>query len=199
MGFKEFWANQFREPKGFGGRIAAFIMNRMNRPMYKIVLTEIKSGMKVLDIGFGNGYMLKKLLKKYNSKFYGIDVSRDMVRLAAAKNKKAVKNGGLQIAEASVGNIPFENKYNQIYTINTVYFWPELEKGLKEVYGKLEAGGEFLNVCYTKEHLDRISFTRYGFTKYSERELIDAMRNAGFKTELIPIKKGKSFYIKAKK
>ncbi|MDR0850468.1 MAG: class I SAM-dependent methyltransferase [Christensenellaceae bacterium] len=194
---KKFWAQQFRKPTGFGGKISTFLMNVINGPMYKVIERSVKQNSTILDIGFGNGYALKQLLKLSNSVFYGIDISADMQKLACRKNKKSIERGRLHLAEASVEAIPFKQSFGQIYTINTVYFWEDLKAGFQEVYSKLEPGGEFLNICYTKQWLEKTSFTQYGFAKYSEEELLSAAKEAGFLAELIPIKPKKSFYIKA--
>lgn len=198
MGFKEYWGGQFGKPTGFSGKIVTFLMNTMNKTMYKTVLREVGQNSCVLDIGFGNGYMLKKLLRKNNSKFFGIDISADMVNIATRKNKKATRQGKLKLAKASIESIPFENNFDQIYTINTVYFWQDLSKGLTSIYNKLDKGGVFFNVCYTKQWLDKLGYTK-NYKKYTEDELLQATKSVGFNAEIVVIKPGKSFYIKAVK
>ena len=56
--------SQFRRPTGFGGRCATRVMNIMNRAQYHRVLKELPLQGRILDIGFGNGNMLKRVLKK---------------------------------------------------------------------------------------------------------------------------------------
>ncbi|MCL2712714.1 MAG: class I SAM-dependent methyltransferase [Methanomassiliicoccaceae archaeon] len=189
---------QFGNPSGIAGRFVTFIMNRMNGPLYNAVLNEVGNGLDVLDIGFGNGYMLKKLLKNTDSKFFGIDISDDMVRLAGKKNKKYVAGGRLTLAKASVEEIPFENGFDVVYTINTTYFWNDLNAGIEEIHSKLRDGGVLIIVCYTKQMLDRLSSAE-NYKKYLEHELTDALEKAGFGTELIYITHGRSFYVKAVK
>jgi ubiquinone/menaquinone biosynthesis C-methylase UbiE len=198
MGFTNYWGRQFGNPTGLGGKVATFIMNRMNQPMYKTILRETKNNTNVLDVGFGNGYLLKKLLKKSNSTFYGIDISQDMVKTAKQKNRKFVSSARLHLTKATVENMPFDISFGQIYTINTVYFWNDLGASLNEIYNKLESGGEFFNVCYTKAYLDKLGYTK-DFKKYTEQELLTATQLAGFTAEVIPIKQGKSFYVQAVK
>jgi len=190
MGFKRYWARQFANPHGFGRGIATFLMNRMNKQMCAVMQREIKNNTTILDIGFGNGYVLQKLIKQSNSTFYGIDISPDMVRTATRRNPKAT------LALSSVDHIPFDIKFGQIYTMNTVYFWNDLDTALKEIHDKLQLGGEFINIFRNKEWLDKTSFTKYEFKKYTENELVDATKRAGFDTQLFEIKKG-VYYIKA--
>ena len=173
-------------------------MNRMNGALYDAVLNEVGNGSEVLDIGFGNGYMLKKLLRNTDSKFFGIDISGDMVKLAGKKNKKDVRNGRLTLMKASVDDIPFDNGFDIVYTINTTYFWNDLDAGLAEIYSKLRDGGVFILVCYTKQMLDRLSSAE-NYKKYLEHELTGALEKAGFGTELIHIEHGRSFYVRGVK
>jgi len=170
----------------------------MNRKMAKFVVENVKNDTTVLDIGFADGDILKQCLKKSNSKFYGIDISPDMVRLASQKNRQAMKKGRLVLRTASAEHMSFERPFGQIYTSNTVYFWVDPVVTLQKIYENLERGGEFLNLFRNKEWLDKNSFTIYGFAKYTEQELVDMTARAGFETELIPICAG-TFCIRATK
>ena len=66
-------------------------MNVINRKMYKktVALINTKSDDKVMDIGYGNGYLLKYLYQKTKSDLYGVDISEDMLKLATKRNKEA--------------------------------------------------------------------------------------------------------------
>ena len=64
--FTEYIGSQFGNPRGLIGRICCVIMNVINKAMYKKTVALIDAGPddKVLDIGYGNGYLLKYLYKK---------------------------------------------------------------------------------------------------------------------------------------
>jgi ubiquinone/menaquinone biosynthesis C-methylase UbiE len=197
MGIIEYVSNQFSKPSGFGGIISTFIMNRMNRKQYESVIKNIKvkNGDKALDIGFGNGKLIRELSLKTKGKFYGIDVSEDMI----IKGKKKYPN--LDLRWGNILESPFENDFfNSIYTINTVYFWKDLNKGLSEVKRNLKKDGVFINVFYTKEWLEGIKYTSYGFNKYTLDELKKKTEESGFNiSEVIEISKNKSYCIIANK
>jgi len=196
---KKYWARQFGKPTGFGGRIATFIMNRANGANYKAVVETVPKSGEILDIGFGNGYLIKKLSANSDATIYGVDISADMVKNATKRNKKAVKEGKVVLTLGLVDNIPFDAQFDFIYTVNTVYFWQDLKAGLSHIKEKLKDGGTFINVLFTKEFLAKHSYTQYGFTKYEPQELLAVTAEAGFSTEIIEIEKAKSFFVKATK
>ena len=196
MGFNKYWAKQFAFPHGLGGKIATFIMNRINRPQYKAVegFFNKENNGRVLDIGFGNGYLLKRLSKRFVAEYYGVEISKDMLKTAGKKCKKLSDN----LILGSAQELPFENNYfDLIYSVNTVYFWTDLEKGLSEIFSKLKAGGRFINVFYDKKWLDKLSLSKYGFTKYNCGELKSITERQGFEVVLREIKKDKSYFIEA--
>ncbi|MDR0334871.1 MAG: class I SAM-dependent methyltransferase [Methanomassiliicoccaceae archaeon] len=196
-GLKGYWSRQFAHPRGFGGRIATFAMNRMNTAMYDAASEHIPGKGHILEIGFGNGFMLERLLKRSGGRFYGVDISTDMVRAAAKRNRKAVKDGRLMLSEGSADRIPFTQKFDLVYTINTVYFWPDLNAGLREIMKNLRDGGVFLNVFYSKEMLNRLKTADHGYNKYTPEELKKAAEDNGFTAEIIPIAEGRSYIVKA--
>ena len=81
MNIAKYVAEQFGKPTGIGGTISTFIMNRMNQIQYKSVISNLNCSKKdrVLDIGFGNGYLINLLSKKNEGVFYGIEISDDML------------------------------------------------------------------------------------------------------------------------
>jgi SAM-dependent methyltransferase len=195
---KGYWARQFSRPHGFGGKIATFVMNRMNIALYRAAADNIPPESEhILDIGFGNGFTLKQLLKGSDGKFYGVDISADMVRAAAKRNRKNIRNGRLALLEGSADNIPFTQEFDCIYTINTVYFWPDLDAGFREIRSKLRPGGVFLNIFYGKELLEKLNCARYGYNKYTPDELKKAAEDNGFAAEIITVEEGRSYIVKA--
>ena len=65
--------------------------------MYKKVvsLLHVSDQDNVLDIGYGNGYLLQRIYKKTKANLYGIDISEDMKMQAVKRNSKAVDDGKL--------------------------------------------------------------------------------------------------------
>ena len=107
-GFSEYIGSQFGNPRGFAGQICCVVMNVINRKMYKktVALINAKSDDKVMDIGYGNGYILKYLYQKTKSDLYGVDISEDMLKLATKRNKEAAKHGKLHL---QIGEMSYES------------------------------------------------------------------------------------------
>ncbi|MEE1003248.1 MAG: class I SAM-dependent methyltransferase [Acutalibacteraceae bacterium] len=158
--------SQFKKPRGFFGKCCCIVMNVINNAMYRRVLQYIDADekTKILDIGYGNGYLINRIYKKYSSIIYGIDISEDMKKEAEKRNEQGVKNGNIKLSVGDCCNCVYsDNFFDIITTVNTVYFWQSSEVGLAEMYRILKPNGVFYNVVYTKEWLQRLSYTKEGF------------------------------------
>ncbi|MCL4101269.1 class I SAM-dependent methyltransferase [Fibrobacter sp. HC4] len=201
--FSEYIGSQFGNPRGVVGAICCVIMNVINRAMYKntVALVDVKSDDKILDIGFGNGCLLQRLYGKFKCDLYGIDISEDMVNAAMERNKVAADDGKLHLQIGDCCDLPFdEGIFAAVTSINTIYFWNDTAKGLSEIRHVLKPGGIFYNVVYTKEWLDKLSYTKKRFKKFEPEDLISLGSNANFeKVTVKEIVKGKSFVVMFKK
>ena len=190
---------QFANPHGFWGWVCCKIMNVINRQMYCSVVRKIEADVSdtILDVGYGNGYLLKKLYKKCGCNLYGIEVSADAEKLALKRTVKGIKAGKIKLFRADCCNMPFEaEKFDCVTTVNTVYFWEDTEKGLAEIHRALKSGGRFYNAVYSKEWLQKLSYTKEGFKFFEKEDYIRLGKNAGFaEVEILEIKKNKNFLV----
>jgi len=196
--FIKYVGNNFGNPNGIGGKITTKIMNIINQNQYKVILENIKleQNNNVLDIGFGNGYLINKLLRKnIPLNIYGIEISNDMLNSVSQKNRQIIGEGRLKLSLEDISKTSFEdNTFDKIYTINSIYFWDKLEKCFSEIRRILKPNGIFFNVIYTKEYLDKIRYTRYGFKKYTVGELKNITEENRMKIiEIIKIRENKSY------
>jgi ubiquinone/menaquinone biosynthesis C-methylase UbiE len=155
-----------------------------------------------LDIGFGNGYLLKKIIRQnVPVKIYGIEISNDMLNKVKLKNIHNIENGILELYLANINETSFENNlFDKMYTINTMYFWNELDKCLFEIKMVLKPKVIFMNVMYTKKYLGKMLFTKYGFNKYSVEEIEKITKDNGMEImETIGIKKNILYNIQEQK
>lgn len=200
----QYIGSQFAKPEGFTGRIATYLMNGMNRKQYHFIRGCIKprdSNATVLDIGFGNGYLLRRLAKDNCGVFYGVDISKDMVQRAQRENRALTKQGRAFFELGNILALPYgDNTFQYCYTVNTVYFWGDALQGFREAYRVLKPGGIFANAFYTKEFLDTMRYTQYQFQKYTPHALMGLAKQAGFSDlQLIEIRKGISYGLRLTK
>jgi len=199
----EYIGSQFGNPRGIIGRICCLIMNIINKTMYNGVVDSLilNNNMKILDIGYGNGYMLNKLYKKSDGNIYGIDISEDMKKEASKKNHKAISRGKMHLTIGDCCKLSYlEATFDAITSVNTIYFWEDTLRGLEEIYRVLKPDGEFLNAAYSKEWMQRTSYTKKGFKLFTPQEIAILAKKAGFsKVQIKDIGHGNRYIIKCVK
>lgn len=110
-----------------------------NKPWesFKFLFKDIPAGVKVLDLGCGNG-RFSEFLKKTD--YIGIDKSEKLIKEAKKKYPEAY----FQVADAL--NLPFEdNKFDFVISVAVIHHMPSKEtrlKFLKEIKRVLKADGE---------------------------------------------------------
>ena len=201
--FSQYIGSQFGNPRGIVGKCCCLIMNTINKAMYQNVISNISLNeqSKVLDIGYGNGYLVEKLYKCYQASIYGIDLSEDMKKSAETRNQVGVAIGKIHLSVGDCCQLGYEDDFfDAVTSINTIYFWEDTIKGLEEVFRTLKSGGIFYNVVYTKEWLQKLSYTQKGFKFLEQEDFIKLGKQVGFiEVSIQDIVKGKSFMVVYKK
>jgi ubiquinone/menaquinone biosynthesis C-methylase UbiE len=196
MGLMKYISEQFHKPTGFGSRLATFVMNRQNDKQYRgtEAALALRDTDTVLDIGFGNGYLLHRLAECYGCRFYGIDISEDMLRAASKRCEQFINKGRmtLSLGDALQTELP-DNFFDKVYTVNTVYFWDDLAAGLAEIRRVLKSGATFINAVYTREFLDTLPVTSQGYAKHSIGHLVTTGETEGFTVTPQAIVEGKAY------
>ena len=197
--FSKMIGKQFANPHGFVGWVCCRIMNVINRKMYRSVVKglDADNSATILDVGYGNGYLLRQLDKKFCCNLYGIEVSSDAEKLALKRNKKSVDIGRIRLLQSDCCDMPFyEQTFDFITSVNTIYFWQDTEKGLSEIARVLKPYGKFYNAVYSREWLQKLAYTKEGFKFFDQQDYIELGRKAGFaKVEIVDIKKNKNFLV----
>jgi cyclopropane fatty-acyl-phospholipid synthase-like methyltransferase len=180
-------ANQFRKPSGLLGRFISRIMEKYNIYIYDVIIDEINkidTEQKILEIGYGPGLGLNKLLTQ-NKKviFHGIDFSKLMYKRAAKLNKHHIRKNRLNLIHGDLKEHNFnDEKYRVIFSINVVYFWKSLDEYFKKIYNLLNKNSLFILFFVIPEDLIKIKLTQTDvFYKYEKNEIINRLKNNGFK------------------
>ncbi len=178
-------AKQLRRPSG---RLATYVgeqMNIGNQGLYDFTLQQIdiQNGERILEIGYGNGNFYKTIFEKSpDADISGIDYSQAMYKQAVANNKEFIETGKLDLHYNSSDIIPYEdNIFDKVFCNNVVYFWQNPEKDLSEILRVLKPGGKFFAGIRTKESMEKLPFTQYGFTMYHPHEFETKLKENSFK------------------
>lgn len=165
--------------EGTVGRVAGAVMARMNRDMELAAIDDLVlgSGAEVLAVGFGPGVGIAAVLQRMPQvRVCGVDPSATMVELAGRRNRVAVREGRVALAQACAESIPWpDDAFNAAVAVNTMQLWDPLESALREVGRVLRPGGVLVALTHawavekrmttgewkstTSELLERCGFT----------------------------------------
>lgn len=118
------------------------VLTKVHRDVSDSLLSkieDIKYPEAILDIGMGTGYLTGRLKEKYaNTKVFGIDFARGMLRFAKSKNN------GILIACADACSLPFADNSFDIIVSNLAFQWVEdLANAFRECKASLKEDGKF--------------------------------------------------------
>jgi ubiquinone/menaquinone biosynthesis C-methylase UbiE len=186
MGMKQFMAAQLRQPSGwFGTLVMTRMLNQVNRQIVERTLEvlQIQPDHQVLEIGFGGGSALVLAAAKLKTgKATGLDLSPEMVSQAQRKFRRVISEGRIAVQQGDVSRLPVPDAtYDRVFTINTIYFWPDTMQGLSEIKRALKPGGLAAIGIRSKEKMEKQSLTKYNFRLFSKDDLESAMKQAGFR------------------
>lgn len=177
----EYIDSQFGNPRGVVGKIICFCMNKINKKMYQAVVSRISNEKNILDIGYGNGYLIEKMYKKSGARIVGIDISNDMKIAATKRNQLGVDKGDIELLIGDCCNLQFDdNSFDIVTTVNTIYFWKDTVQGLREILRVLNEDGVFYNVVYSKEYFAKTPYTKEIYKVFDKSEYIEFGKKAGF-------------------
>jgi ubiquinone/menaquinone biosynthesis C-methylase UbiE len=182
-----FIANQLRQPEGESGIVTGKKMNEGNALMNRTMIDLLKpvTGEVLLEVGMGNGYFVPQVLQLADSLTYiGCDFSEVMVKEAAVQNENIVKEGNAKFYLASADRLPVaDGTIDKIFTLNTIYFWPDVKAVFEEFQRVLKPGGKIFIGIRPKSVMENYPFTRFGFVMYEKDDLINLIETHGFRVE----------------
>ena len=181
---RAFLAKQLGYPSGIFGRLLMKLLNKGNANMndFTFQQLDLQSKDAVLEIGFGGGYLLEKIIRsQIPHRLVGIDPQIDVINMGNQKFSQAIATGDLELQQASGDSLPYEdNTFSKICTVNTVYFWSDPQAVLAECRRVLHPQGDLV-ICYNSPaFLEQAKLTNYGFKTYEPEALSSLMQNSGF-------------------
>ncbi len=192
---------QFRKPSGFFGKIVSSLMIKGNRPAYNTLLLDmdVRSGEKILEIGYGPGIGIHLLATAVNCQIYGVDFSELMHKKASKRNKQFIEKNQVNLLYGDFVETPINAEgFDKIFCLNVLYFWEDLNPPFVKIRSLLKDGAAFYFYMAKKEDLSKLKFTDDSvFNKYTIEEVTEALNNAGFRSVSHHFNQG--YFVKAVK
>ena len=179
-------ANQLGKPEGDVGIAIGEALNRTNSQVIAAVyrLLELSDGMKVLEVGFGNGHTVPSLLAHAKRLQYtGIDISETMVQEAVRFNQSLVDSGEASFGVAAADAIPcVDASFDRVIAINVVYFLADPGRALREMRRVLWPSGFSVVASVDPASVESVPFAKpeFGFHVRHGSPLAALHRAAGF-------------------
>jgi cyclopropane fatty-acyl-phospholipid synthase-like methyltransferase len=182
---KRIIASQFKRPNGILGKLVGRIMQNSNSFAYIIIIDGLKinNNDRILEIGYGTGHAINLVSQKYiDTKITGVDFSQLMHKKASKLNWKLIEEERVTLIQDDFILHNFQElQFDKIYCINVIYFWNDLEQGIRKVFELLPQSGVFGIFMVTPEDLVKLKFTKLDvFNKYSFEDVKETLINVGF-------------------
>lgn len=180
-------ASQLSHPKGEKGIGIAEMMNATNIGMtlHAIAGLELSGNEKVLELGHGNAAHVRYVLDPHPAVHYdGLELSELMHAEAKKINShfSDAQHASFHLYDGV--KIPFpDNHFDRIFTVNTIYFWPDPPALLAELYRVLHSAGRLCITFAQESFMKQLPFTAYGFELYSTAKLEKLIAKSAFKIQ----------------
>jgi ubiquinone/menaquinone biosynthesis C-methylase UbiE len=178
---REFIDQHYKTPKGIIGTYIGEKMVRQHKTEtnWTIELMNVQKGDRILELGCGAGYAIKLILEKdLTQEIVGLDISPTIIVSAKFRNKKAIREKRAKLVQANLNKLPFENEnFNSVFSIQTIYFWTDIDTTLSEIYRVLKPDG--IVVLTFSDGKDDDAWE--GIRGITENQVIPYMKNAGFR------------------
>jgi ubiquinone/menaquinone biosynthesis C-methylase UbiE len=137
--------SQYRRPSGWLGEWIGMQMARDHRPenLWTVQVLNAQPDDQILEIGFGAGVAIQELARIVRQgSISGVDFSRTMLAAARRRNAAAVRAGKVKLYDGVADDLPFESEtFDKVFSIHSVYFWPDALAALREIRRVLKPGG----------------------------------------------------------
>lgn len=160
----------------------AHLLNRVNRAEYAGALTALgaQSGDTVLELGFGGGYGVEKLLA-LGATVIGSEPAVAMRARAHRRFCWALAKGDLTIWPHAAEDLP-EHTVARALSMNTVYFWRDVPEGFRRLR-RMVTTRVVLGIA-PPSHLREAGFHLEGFRIEPVEWYADHLTAAGFDTQI---------------
>lgn len=139
---------------------------------------EVQEGERVLEVGFGGGDLIGRLVDAGAGEVVGADASGAMVARARRRYSGQIR---VRLLEASVTALPLPDcSVDKACSVNSLYFWANLDAAAWELARVIRPGGRLVLCFQTPEAVRAWPGHRFGFHAWEEDEVASAVQAAGF-------------------
>lgn len=186
MIFQRYLARQLSKPTGIIGKfVLGPLWNKRNAKLNEVTLAhlELKDDDRILDVGFGGGYLLERVIPKVKRGLAaGLDVSSVLVENCRARYREDIQAGRVDIQWGRVQTLPYPDEYfTKVSSVNSLFYWDDARQGVAEIYRILQGEGKFVLTYTCKRDLEKKGFVQYGVKTYEEEEVRQMLTQAGFR------------------
>lgn len=182
-------AFQLSYPTGDFGIEVANQMSKTNGNLIKMTIDNLMllPNHNILEIGHGNAKHLHYLFSKTtNIEYNGLEISKLMNEEARVENLKLIKNKKASFYMYNGRDIPFEdNKFDKIFTVNTIYFWKYPHQFINEISRVLKKNGVLTISLIKSESMKKLPFTKFGFKLYNCHDIKALIKSSALKVNEI--------------
>jgi ubiquinone/menaquinone biosynthesis C-methylase UbiE len=178
-------ARQSAHPRGILGHLVARVMALDTASVNRRAVQALgpKPGDQILELGCGHGRALRWVADSVAPGCaVGVDPSAVMCGVAQGHNRRAIREGRVQVKRGHSGQIPeADDAFDKVFSVHTVYFWPDLDAGLREIRRVMRPGGELLLAAHSRDNraiADKLPTSVYSLR--SDDEMREALERAGF-------------------
>jgi len=185
MIWRDFLARQSRRPSGLFGRLLmGSYLDRANADINALVYRRLAPApqQRLLEIGFGGAELLLRIAAGLEEGCIdGIEISPEMIAAARRRARRLGLEKTTGFHQGSVESLPFTSaSVDAVCSVHTIYFWPDLPRGLAEIARVIKPGGRLVLGFSAAEDLRREGWTRRGFKVYANEEIIETCKRHGF-------------------
>jgi len=180
----------------------------------------IKDGQNILDWGCGNGHMLE-FFNGYDIKYFGVDISDNLIELANESYASEVKSGRAQFFKIGENKKDFPNEFfDLVFMVASFHHLPDEASRLEvlqKVYNEIKVGGKLIIIVWNLqsdwakskhdfELIDKQNFLipwkdkdgkiicqRY-YHHFTPEELTELLEKVGFKIKQIGYFENNTFF-----
>lgn len=180
-----FVLEQLSRPRGKLAPITAALLNAVNARtiVAGVSALELQPGQRAAEVGFGGGLSIPLLLRALgpSGQLFALETSEEMLARARRRFIVPRMRGRLRIERAVVESLPLgDDSFDAVMSLNTIMFWTDVGKGLRELARILMPGGRLVLGLPNPAEVQSMGFAAQGHRVVVPERLSERLHRYGF-------------------